>query len=130
MANVIERLEELAATPRGSGEGHVIERAAELWECARCGFTMLADHKDDGTEGYSCPACFEVAVRAALPDLLKLARAAAKVSSGLDTHVSLPFPDANECREGMHWELPCEPIGTDGPALSAALEPLFREVSS
>lgn len=74
--NAIERLEQLLAQPKGMAEGHVLVMPGEVvWECGACGFTFLADHTDDGTGRYSCPGCFELAVKSALPDLLKLARA-------------------------------------------------------
>lgn len=78
--NRLERLEKLVATPPGSGEGVIYEMEARVWECGRCGFTMLADHTDDGTTGHSCPACFEHALAPVLPDLLKLARKAEMVA--------------------------------------------------
>ena len=80
----IERLEKLAEPADGTGVGtlYVEKRRAQMWECGQCGFSFLADHKDEDTEGYSCPNCFEEHIRKLLPDLVKLVRAAAEEHLG------------------------------------------------
>jgi hypothetical protein len=125
--NALERLEKLAE--RGTERPWRYGVAGFIYE--QTGTSPVAEVNDiRGADVCDDNADLIVAAVNALPDLIAALKAAQRVMATLDAHISLPFPDSDECRGGMHWELPCEPIGTDGPALRAALTPLLREVGS
>lgn len=126
--NRLDRLTELAETPRGIGQGEVYTfHEAEVWECGRCGFVMLAQHKDNGTDGYSCPACFDFTIGEALPDLLAVAREAEKQTT-CENYVA-PHSCLDE-GTGRVWDSPYGAERVCNPCrLRSRLASLLREES-